>query len=562
MKTPNDRMQVIKAIFRGLPLLKKALLTVLLQNLRALWMLTFVPWILFPFVAMGQGTEHDRIEIIQLSFSEADDSRVEILFRLEEAIEAGSVLFHRYDPQGDIYEEIDELPVEDIERDQSGLYYLYRDNIPAGADPPFRYYLAFDEDGTGADAWTYRHQTILLKEILFDLCRGSFELEWDHYTVLDKPGASDDIIPPFFSHYRILLNGLEFDEVAFDEASGTQTHFLDIPEPGTYTIRLEAVDAPDPDNRTRFSLSGRQEITVDWAIPSEVVVDYVSINEAGDAKMMIRGDAQHDEFAYRIFLSDSPSANFEQVGEIRRPANNPFEFVDELSARDEDAGSNIWYYRVEAVLIQDDELCEEAVLTSAPESTIFLFVEQERQEAHTWEVALGFDHEPFSASYTYDIARRIGEEGDFEIVASDQAGSYVADLSDLLPFAGDVFFRVEGEAYNVQGEADNGWQIFSNVVRVNMESEVNIPNAFRPTSDLEENREFRPHFVGFEPENYRLVVLDRNGLEVFSSANFEVGWDGTRGGTAMPEGTYVYHLRYTDAGDESHEKKGVVYLVR
>ncbi len=553
MKRPNDR---ISGQSRSLPRLKP-FLPIRLLNLTAMFALML--WVVLPKVAVGQGAEDDRIELIQVSVSEADDRMVEILFRLDESITTGSVLFHRYDPQGDVYEEIDELEVEDLEMDDSGLYFYYQDNIPDGVDPPFKYYLAFDEDGMGADVWTYRHQTILLRDVGFDLCNGSFELEWDHYTVLEKPGPSDDIIPAFFSHYRILLNGEEFDVVAFDADSGTQTLFLDIPGPGIYAIRLEAVDDPDPDHRTRFSLSNLQQTEIEWDIPRDVAIDYVRINEAGDAEMMIRGDEQHEEFAYRVFRSDNPDGGFEQVGEVPRPGNNPFEFLDDLSAQDVDAGDNIWYYRAEAALIQDDEPCEEAILISDPESSLYLFVEQERQEAGIREVTLGFNHLPLDALYRYDIARRIGEEGDFEIIVSDVTGSHVANLSDL---SEDVYFRVVGEAEPVPGEPNNGWEIFSNIVQVRFELEVSIPNAFRPDSDIEVNQRFMPDFGGFVPERYRLVIFDRHGLEVFSTGNIDDGWDGSRGGSPMPEGAYQYHLRYTDAGGELQEEKGIVYLVR
>ncbi len=509
----------------------------------------------------------DIIEIVQLRVVDNDDKRVEIIFYLQDGINPDFALaVNRFAEIS--WDEIGNELIGDLEPwEGQDNHYIFRDYNPPEGSSLF-YYLAVEEIG---DAISNIHETIYLQEPEFELCNRELTLSWNHYRILTHADVEDGQPPPFsppeeppFSHYRIFLNEDEF-MVAYDDASGIQSKTLVATDPGAYDVQIEAVDDGDP---RKGSLSNQQMKELFWLEPEIVAIDYVSINEAGDAEIMIRGDDHYKEFAYRVFRSDNPSADFEQVGEVRSPANKTFEFVDELSSRDEDASSNIWYYRAEAVLIQEGEPCEEAELTSEPESTIFLEVAgDEWQEADIWEVPLRFEHYPSSASYTYDIARRVGDEGNFEIVAPyPEAGSYVADLSDLLPFAGDVFFRVEGrvqgEAANVQGKADDRKKIFSNVVRVTMEPEVNVPNAFRPASEIPENREFRPVFVGFEPEGYRLVILDRNGLEVFSSVNFEDGWDGTRGGTPMPEGTYVYHLRYTDAGGESHEKKGVVYLVR
>ncbi|MFP4064236.1 MAG: gliding motility-associated C-terminal domain-containing protein [Bacteroidales bacterium] len=579
MKTIIDRMPGLEP-FSRVRSVRLISLAALLTHLRALLMLILLSGIFPPLMAAGQvlhskDPADNLIELIQVSISENNNREVKILFQLDETATGGDVYFTRGRPlEGNgeiILDTLDVVPIEDLlpykpGKDFGNNLFLYTDVVPDTISPPFQYYLFPDLDAEeGSRPGTNIHGTIFLEEIQQNRCEGTLDLVWSHYLLKETP-PSRDTLPPFFTHYRILLNGEETDVVAFDAEADMQSASIEIERAGTQTVRIEAVDAPDPDNRTRFSLSNQEETMVDWAIPQEVVVHSVHINEAGEAEVKIRGDVHHEEFAYRIFRSDNPSEGFEQVGEVKRPSDNPFVFVDEFSAQDEDAGSNLWYYRAEAVLVQDNELCDEARLVSAPESSILLFVEEERQGTDAWVVTLGFDHKPFSASYTYDIARRVGDEGSFEIVDTDQAGSYVADLSDFLPFAGDVFFRVEGraqvEAVNEQGEADDGELIHSNVVRVTMEPEVTVPNAFRPASKIPENREFRPIFVGFDPENYRLLILDRQGMELFSTDDSTHGWDGTAGGVQLPENTYYYHFRYTDGGGELHERKGVVYLVR
>ncbi len=501
----------------------------------------------------------DILKIVQLRVAENGDKQVEIIFYLQDGINPDFELaVNRFAEFS--WDEIGSELVGNLEPwEDQDYHYIFRDDNPPEGSSLF-YYLAVEEIG---DAISNIHETIYLQEPEFELCNRELTLRWNHYRILthadvDTDGQPPPYFPPEeppFSHYRIYLNEDEFS-VAYDDASGIQSHTLVATDPGAYEVRIEAVDDGGP---RKGSSSNQQVKELFWIEPEMVAIDYVSINEAGDAEMMIRGDDRHEEFAYRVLRSDNPDGGFEQVGEVVRPENNPFEFVDDFSAQDVDAGDNIWYYRAEAALIQDDEPCEEAILDSDPESSLYLFVEQERQEAGIREVTLGFNHLPLDALYRYDIARRIGEEGDFEIIVSDVTGSHVANLSDL---SEDVYFRVVGEAEPVPGEPNNGWEIFSNIVQVRFELEVSIPNAFRPDSDIEVNQRFMPDFGGFVPERYRLVIFDRHGLEVFSTGNIDDGWDGSRGGSPMPEGAYQYHLRYTDAGGELQEEKGIVYLVR
>ncbi len=515
--------------------------------------LAFFPGLAEPPPVFSQNGD-ERIEIVRLGFSEEDDQVIDIFFRLDETVESGSVLFHRYNPQEDLYDEIDEIPVEDLTRDQSGRFFLFHDDIPELAEPPFIYYLAFDRDGEGADAYTFRHQASILQQVDFDLCRGTFELQWGHYLVMNRPGSPVDTLDPLFTHYRVLLNGEKFALVDFEDDFPVQSHSLEIPGPGNYTLRVEAVDHSDPDQREQTSFSNRQEVPVQWEIPTEVSVDYVHVNQAGEAEVLIRGDEHHEDFVYRIYRSDNPSDGFSLVDEVMRPDENPFLFTD----AEVDVSGNMWYYLAEVSMIDNDQGCEEVIETSVPESGIFLAVGEEIQTSETWEVHLEFFHESGLDIMQYDIARQMAGEEDFQVIAEDRTDQYQAVLTDELPYSGEVLFRVEGVAADGAGRE----RIFSNVVSVHIEPEVNIPNAFRPDGGLPDNKEFRPLFVGFEPDDYHLVVLDRNGLEMFSSGNYETGWDGTKKGNPLPHGVYFYHLRYTDPGGQHQERSGVVYLVR
>lgn len=86
-----------------------------------------------------------------------------------------------------------------------------------------------------------------------------------------------------------------------------------------------------------------------------------------------------------------------------------------------------------------------------------------------------------------------------------------------------------------------------------------FPNVFTPNGDgLHET--FKP--VLFSAiENYELFVWSRWGDMLFSSAQYEVGWDGTHNSMEQEIGAYVYHAVYTSGGRE-YVLSGTVMLLR
>ncbi len=85
-----------------------------------------------------------------------------------------------------------------------------------------------------------------------------------------------------------------------------------------------------------------------------------------------------------------------------------------------------------------------------------------------------------------------------------------------------------------------------------------IPNAFRPASDIPENRIFRPILNAVDPGKYQLVVYNRTGATTFETRNVDAGWDGTD----SEPGVYVWIVKYHDIQGYEHSQKGTVMLVR
>ncbi|HEX7584547.1 MAG TPA: PKD domain-containing protein [Prolixibacteraceae bacterium] len=90
-----------------------------------------------------------------------------------------------------------------------------------------------------------------------------------------------------------------------------------------------------------------------------------------------------------------------------------------------------------------------------------------------------------------------------------------------------------------------------------------IPNAFRPDSEITENRTFLPVLNEVDPEKYQFEVFNRLGSTVFETRNPETGWNGeTPNGKAGEPGVYIWICRYADIQGYDHLQKGTVMLVR
>ncbi len=490
------------------------------------------------------------IEIIQLGISEEVAGSVEIIYRLDTDIEEGSVQIERYNQSQGIWDRVeisigDLIPWEDDEQ-----YFIFVDGDLSNITPPYIYYLAYD-DGDGARHFTNIHSTILLKEAVFDFCRGEVTLTWSEYRIWTHghwPDGPPESLP--FGHYQVIIDGEYKGSVPVGQAS----HVIELEHPGPHAFRIKAVENDDPESPGRYSWSGTLEKEISWAELDTLHLESVDVTDQTSVMLKVKAEGDFQDYVYRFERSREPDDHFMAVlGEVHNPDHSFFDFIDEEA---DGLNEGIWYYRVKAHLTDNGVVCEDASVYSEAVSTIWLTVRPDVQTESELVLEVRFDQDPLVDGYTLEQWLPGGEDYDIARV-NLSPGMFYHDLSGELPLSGDLYFRI-------LGDTDPG-PISSNVVVLHIEPQVNIPNAFRPRSEHPENRVFQPRFVGFDPD-YTMVIYDRNGLRVFASDSsmHDAAWDGTIDGQPAPAGSYIYHIHYTSdiPGAEGGEKRGVVYLVR
>jgi gliding motility-associated-like protein len=89
---------------------------------------------------------------------------------------------------------------------------------------------------------------------------------------------------------------------------------------------------------------------------------------------------------------------------------------------------------------------------------------------------------------------------------------------------------------------------------------IQIPSAFTPNGDFK-NDTFKP-LIGVATNNYRMQIYNRWGQLIFETNNSLQGWDGKYGGVPQPNGTYVYHISFTDPDGFVVDRRGTVVLIK
>ena len=102
--------------------------------------------------------------------------------------------------------------------------------------------------------------------------------------------------------------------------------------------------------------------------------------------------------------------------------------------------------------------------------------------------------------------------------------------------------------------------VMENAVFVEPSGLIEYPNAFRPSSPLEENRIFLPGIID-HVDDYHLMIFNRWGELIFESFNQEIGWDGIYNGKLAKQDVYIWRVTGTYTDGKGFDKTGDVTLM-
>jgi gliding motility-associated-like protein len=89
---------------------------------------------------------------------------------------------------------------------------------------------------------------------------------------------------------------------------------------------------------------------------------------------------------------------------------------------------------------------------------------------------------------------------------------------------------------------------------------ITVPNVFTPDNDLI-NDLFRP-VLSFTPQEYHLIISDRQSSILFETRDYLASWDGTRNGKPQPQGVFLWYLKLTTPSGKVISKTGTITIIR
>ena len=489
------------------------------------------------------GQTEDFLSIDSVSVLPGEEGHVVIGWTLETGMINGNIKIFRARPLTNP----DELLVFDEVGVVSGLEPtgIFEDNgAESNIRKEFYYVAAFDEDGNSI-VQSHVHGINFLWLPEADFCSGDIRQLWTNYAVKKYTGNQDPLEVPFDSlRVQYSVDGISFETIETFEQPPTsdqvQEFLFEDLEPGQHFFRIQSFNSENGQTST----SNIRQFGYEPPSLEDFRIDYVDVFENQEMQVSFSGAGETDAFFYEIYRSADAEIGYELLEDS----------LDmEVFTDFPEFTRGPWFYRIKAWLANWE--CEQpAYETPGIFSSIFLEVVpggRERTFQFNWEHFF-----PEDLWFSYQLFMK-SETGVWETVpdfADTGMPSYVFQASSDM--AGSFVFKLE--AYKLGEPAQI---ISSNFVVIEIEPLVFIPNAFRPTSANETNRQFKPVFQGFQPEKYELTIFNRWGQVIYQTEDPGKGWDGNHEGQTVSPGIYSFQLRYQAPGGKSYEKSGVVTLV-
>jgi len=158
----------------------------------------------------------------------------------------------------------------------------------------------------------------------------------------------------------------------------------------------------------------------------------------------------------------------------------------------------------------------------------------------------------------YKVYRRLDNSSPDMLADVDSLTlTYTDTVSDLTGSVSRITYLVEAYegSSNPFGFSE---QSYSNEVLSEQEPKVYLPNAFMPRGI---NNLLKPVIVFVGSEGYEFAVYNRWGQMVYLTNDPGEGWDGTYDGEYVPQGVYVYLLRFRNALNQPRQIKGNVAVI-
>jgi gliding motility-associated-like protein len=404
---------------------------------------------------------------------------------------------------------------------------------------PVSYEIAAIDDCNNLSAHTEFHSSIYLSYELFS-CLNRVDLTWTAYAGwVPQPDA-----------YQIYQKVDAGNWVLVGSVSGaTQTFSVSNLTPeATYCYYVRAVFAGTPASSTSSEICFDANVQ---DLPAFAYLRKATVLSDGSAYSKCFIDTASDIASYRVLRADYPGGTFSLVHTGPIPPLTAF-----VDYHDFDVTTYAKSYTYKYELI---DKCDNASGQSNTGRTILLqalamdgFVNRLNWNSYAqWDADV--DH--------YSVYRSVDGGTNYQFYESVQLDSTYLDV-----VANEVDTLLEF-CYYIQAIEQNGNQYnfrdtsTSNRVCVIQKPTIYIPSAFRP-GNIGTNSTFKP--VGLYEKlalDHEFMIYNRWGEQLFYTKDTQKAWDGKYLSAIVPNGIYVFRIRFKLPDGSSYDKRGAVMVL-
>ena len=380
------------------------------------------------------------------------------------------------------------------------------------------------------------HSTIYLADIQYDPCLLTNRLLWNEYENFDPPLEYTQIYASENSGPYELLTTILPGQI-------TYTHTDLLPNTNySYFVRAFSQD------HLKSSTSCRKDVlTYNSPRPLFMYTRFVSVEDNDRVTILFYTDTNAHVQSYRILRSNLAGGPYTEAGIVQEAGQ---EFVS-FSDTEADVTMESYYYQIEVI-----DSCGLASVIANTARTIFLQTEAlpDLSNRLAWNAYESW----YGRTLGYKVYRRL-DNSSLDLLADVDSLTltYTDNVSDLTGTISKITYLVEAYegSSNPLGFSE---QSFSNEVLSEQEPKVYLPNAIVPNGL---NNLLKPVLVFVGSEGYEFVIYNRWGQMIFLTNDPGEGWDGTYNGEYVPQGVYVYLLRFRNALNQPRQIKGNVAVI-
>ncbi len=403
---------------------------------------------------------------------------------------------------------------------------FYIDNTSKPYEREEKYRIA-TYNGPLLSPWSKTHTTIFAYISNYDSCNANLTISWNKYINWDKGVKNYKIYYNINnSKYQLLSTVTDTNYTQYNLQRETQYSYY--------------IMATSNDGKTSSS-NETTKYTKMPTPPQYIDVNSVKVINNNAIKLSYKIDLRADIIKYQLLRAEDKTNNFDTIHTFDN-FTNPLEYTDD------DADINKQYdYKLIAI-----NTCQIKTDSSKIVSNIVLTTKNNDDLTNTLQWNKLFA----DTTESYNIYRIIDNNDTLQLLMNIVDNSYIDDISNYIQsnIQGEFCYYIEAQI-NFSGNYELS---ISNISCVYQMPKVYIPNAFSPNSQITKNRTFTPNISFASPNKYIFIIYNRWGEKNFETKDVNQGWDGRYKGKPVPEGAYMYYIKFYTSKNKLYQKNGQI----